>query len=140
MLSAENQIVGTVTEIKRGANSALVVIAFGDNVIQAVVGEKALQKLDFEVGKKAAAVFKSSHVVFGTGSERYDGLSARNQFAGIVTEITYGKVDNSIEIKLPTGTRISGTVTKEAAQELGFDVGVPAIAIVKATDVELVVL
>lgn len=60
--------------------------------------------------------------------------SARNHFDGVVTRIERDRVAAIVEI-LAGPHRIVSLVTREAVDELGIEVGMPAVAVVKATSV-----
>ena len=61
-------------------------------------------------------------------------LSARNRFRGIVREV---KVECLLaQVELEAGPfRIVAVITREAAEQLGLEPGLPATALVKATSV-----
>lgn len=58
--------------------------------------------------------------------------SARNEFAGTVTAIHDGAVNDEIEITLPGGERIIAVITRSSTAALGLRVGAEAIALIKA--------
>jgi molybdopterin-binding protein len=60
--------------------------------------------------------------------------SARNRFPGIVTRIERDGLAAIVEIRAG-GHRIVSMITREAADELALEVGSPATAVVKATNV-----
>lgn len=62
-------------------------------------------------------------------------ISARNQFAGTVKEIKAGAVNAEVLIELAEGIVISSIITMDAVTELGLEVGKPATAIIKASNV-----
>ena len=65
-----------------------------------------------------------------------DGLSARNRFPGVVSEVTVEGV--LAQVELAAGPfRVVAVVTREAVEELGLKPGAPATALVKATSVLL---
>ena len=66
-------------------------------------------------------------------------LSARTQLTGTVVAIQAGAVTTTVKIELPGGARMTSSITKEAADELGLEVGKPVIVVVKASDVMLAV-
>lgn len=59
--------------------------------------------------------------------------SARNHFAGIVTRIRRGSVNDEVQLLLSGGERVSAIATHESVQNLGLKVGVEAVALVKAS-------
>jgi molybdopterin-binding protein len=62
-------------------------------------------------------------------------ISARNQFKGTVIGIQEGAVNGIVKIDIGGGNVITSTISMNAIQELGLEVGKPAYAIVKATSV-----
>ena len=59
--------------------------------------------------------------------------SARNQFAGTVTTMTEGAVNDEIEITLPGGEVIVAVITRQSTRALGLKTGGAALALVKAS-------
>jgi molybdate transport system regulatory protein len=59
--------------------------------------------------------------------------SARNHFAGKVTRIRKGSVNDEVELALSGGERLTAIVTHESAQNLGLKLGSEAVALVKAS-------
>lgn len=65
-------------------------------------------------------------------------LSTRNQLTGVITDVTLGSVMATVKITLDGGEQtITSSITKEAAVELGLQVGQPATALVKSTEVTI---
>ena len=62
------------------------------------------------------------------------GSSARNRFAGIVTEVILGDVSAQVEIQAGP-FRVVAMVSRESAEELMLEPGVPAVAVIKSTNV-----
>ncbi len=62
------------------------------------------------------------------------GQSARNRLAGIVTKVTKDQVMAQVELQAGPH-RLVSLMTREAADELELEVGVLAVAVVKATNV-----
>ena len=62
------------------------------------------------------------------------GRSARNRFPGIVTRVVKDTVTAQVEIQAGPH-RVVSLMTREAADELGLEPGVMAVAAVKATNV-----
>jgi molybdopterin-binding protein len=64
------------------------------------------------------------------------GSSARNRLTGIVTRVVRDTVMAQVEIQAGP-FRLVSLMSREAADELGLDVGVRAVASVKATQVSV---
>ena len=62
-------------------------------------------------------------------------ISARNQFKGKVIDIQEGAVNGIVKIDIGGGNVMSATISMNAIQELGLEVGKEAYAVVKATSV-----
>jgi len=69
------------------------------------------------------------------GDPRDAGLSARNRFAGVVTEVRTDGLMAQVELVVDEPVRLVALITREAAEELGLRPGLPATAIVKSTSV-----
>ena len=67
-------------------------------------------------------------------------LSTRNQLAGTVTEVDLGAVMATVKVQLTGGDQvITASITKEAVDELGLEVGRSTTVLVKSTEVMLAV-
>ncbi|MBA4863725.1 helix-turn-helix transcriptional regulator [Streptomyces sp. PSKA54] len=62
------------------------------------------------------------------------GSSARNRFSGIVTEVILGDVSAQVEIQAGP-FRVVSMISRESAEELALEPGVPAVAVIKSTNV-----
>ncbi len=62
------------------------------------------------------------------------GQSARNRFPGVITRVIKDRVAAQVEMQAGPH-RIVSLMTREAADELGLEPGVVAVAAVKATNV-----
>jgi molybdate transport system regulatory protein len=62
-------------------------------------------------------------------------VSARNTFAGVVTNITKGAVNAEVTLSLKGGIPLIAVVTNGAIDNLGLSIGTDAYAIVKASSV-----
>jgi molybdate transport system regulatory protein len=61
--------------------------------------------------------------------------SARNQFAGTVSAVKPGAVNDEIELTLAGGARVIAVVTHSSAQSLQLEPGATAFALIKASSV-----
>lgn len=60
--------------------------------------------------------------------------SARNRLAGIVTEVIRGDVSALVEIQAGP-FRVASMISRKSADELTLEPGVPAVAVIKSTNV-----
>lgn len=65
-------------------------------------------------------------------------ISARNRLKGTIVEVTRGATTAHVRIDVG-GSIVTSSITNEAVDELGLDVGVEAYAVVKASDVMVAV-
>jgi molybdate transport system regulatory protein len=61
--------------------------------------------------------------------------SARNQWSGRIVRIRRGAVNDEVELELAGGERIAAVITHESLENLGFERGQEAFALVKASSV-----
>lgn len=62
-------------------------------------------------------------------------ISASNQLSGTVVELEEGPVSSRVVIEIAPKVRVTSLITTASAKRLGLEVGKPAIAIIKATEV-----
>jgi molybdopterin-binding protein len=62
-------------------------------------------------------------------------LSARNVLNGTVVAITKGATTAHVKIEVGPETVVMAAITNEAVDALGLEVGKPASAVIKASDV-----
>jgi molybdate transport system regulatory protein len=64
-LSARNQLKGVVTELKRGAVNAEVIIDVGGQSIASTITVASLDRLGLKAGDRVTAIIKASDVIIG---------------------------------------------------------------------------
>jgi molybdate transport system regulatory protein len=134
-ISARNQLAGTVAKVTKGAVNAEVALTLkGGETVIAIITNSSVDSLGLAVGKTAFAIVKASEVMVGKG---LDGskLSARNVLAGEVASVQDGAVNSEVDIKLPGGTLIAASITKESVKNLGLKSGDKVSAVVKSSSV-----
>ncbi len=62
-------------------------------------------------------------------------ISARNQIAGTITAVKPGATTTHVTIEVSADVTITASITNEAAEELALKPGMPAFAVIKASDV-----
>ena len=68
------------------------------------------------------------------GNQAIAAGSARNRFSGVITEIRRDDLSATVEIQAGPH-RVLAFITREAVDQLGLEVGMEAVATVKATSV-----
>lgn len=107
-ISARNQLKGTVSAIAEGAVNGVVSIDLGSTVVKADITMEAINDLGLKEGTDAMAIIKASNVMFAAGSERIQGISARNQIAGTIASVKKGAVNGHVTIETPEGSTHHG--------------------------------
>jgi len=62
-------------------------------------------------------------------------ISARNVIPGTIVAITKGATTAHVRIDVGNGVVLTAAITNESVEELGLEVGKPASAIIKSSDV-----
>ncbi len=66
-------------------------------------------------------------------------ISARNVLKGTVKQVIVGAVNDEVIVVLPDGTEVVSIITRNSAERLELAVGKPVYAVVKASDVMIMV-
>lgn len=135
--SARNQLLGTVSAVRAGAvNDEVELTLSGGARIVAIVTRESTQHLGLRTGITAFALIPASAIVLGTelGTAR---LSARNQLAGTVRQVTPGAVNAEVALELAGGETLAITVTQASVKTLELVPGLQATALFKASSVIL---
>jgi molybdate transport system regulatory protein len=62
----------------------------------------------------------------------------RNQLTGTITEVTPGAVMATVKVRLDGGDQVvTASITKDAAEDLGLQVGMAATVLIKSTEVAI---
>lgn len=133
-ISARNQITSTIAAIESGLVNVKISLATSKGTeLSSVITHTSAESMSLHTGDEVTAFFKASHVMIATG--HIEGISARNQFEGIITEILKGAVNTEITLSLQNGEQIVSIITNDAAKELALVPSMKAFAIVKSTDI-----
>lgn len=133
LISARNQLKGTISHISKGAVNGVVTLDLGSTLVKADITLEAIAELGLKEGMSAQAIIKASNVMFS--NEPISGLSARNQLKGTISSVKTGAVNGHVTLETADGAHILGSITNEAIAEVGLQEGCGAVAIIKATDV-----
>jgi molybdate transport system regulatory protein len=135
--SARNQFSGKVVAIRKGAVNDVVEleIAGGQRIIATVTCEST-QHLGLAPGREAMALIKASSVLIGLPSDTMR-LSARNQLAGQISQVTRGAVNAEVKVQLQGGSVMVAIVTDSSVDTLDLQEGRAVVAIIKASSIIL---
>ncbi|HEX4182608.1 MAG TPA: TOBE domain-containing protein [Caulobacteraceae bacterium] len=137
--SARNALRGVVSRVTDGAVNAEVALAIAPGIeITAVITRPSVAHLGLAPGREAIALIKSSFIILAPADEALR-TSARNRLVGEVTHVEDGAVNSEITLELAVGMTMTAVVTLESARALGLKVGMPAVALIKASHVILAV-
>jgi len=135
--SARNKLFGHVASVRGGAVNDEVALALpGGQQIVATITHESVETLGLAAGAEAFALIKASSVLVGLPDPGMR-LSARNQLPGVVSRVLPGAVNAEVVIELDGGGTIAAIVTNGSVEALGLAVGVPAVAVFKASSVIL---
>ncbi|AIR00143.1 TOBE domain-containing protein [Pluralibacter gergoviae] len=132
-VSARNQLAGKVSAVETGAvNDEIELTLDGGAKLVAIVTHSSREALGLAAGKEAIALIKAPWVTLASED---CGLkfSARNQFAGSVSQVTEGAVNATVHIKTDAGFELVAVITNESQHEMKLAAGSRVIALVKAS-------
>ncbi|MDH6629969.1 molybdate transport system regulatory protein [Streptomyces sp. LBL] len=134
-LSIRNQLPGTVTAVAPGEVMATVTVRLdGGQDLTAAITLEAVEELGLAADSPVRALVKATEVSLATAP--VDGLSIRNQLAGVVQEIATGGAMASVKISVQ-GADLTSVITRDAATDLALAAGTPVVALIKSTEVSL---
>jgi len=136
-VSARNQLSGKVSAVASGAvNDEVELTLAGGARLVAIVTHSSQQALGLVAGKEAVALIKAPWVTLASED---CGLkfSARNQFAGSVSQVTEGAVNATVHIKTDAGFELVAVITNESQHEMKLAAGSRVIALIKASAILL---
>ncbi|MDY0265713.1 MAG: TOBE domain-containing protein [Sulfurospirillum cavolei] len=134
-ISARNQILGKIVEVKKGpVNSEVIVTPASGEKIVSVITNDAVETLGLKAGSEVVCIFKAQSVLLAKADIAL-AVSARNKIKGTVTEIKNGAVNCEVVLTTPAGIVVTAVVTEDAKQELSLAKGDSVYAIIKASNI-----
>ncbi len=137
VISARNQLKGTVSTIIEGAvnNEITLTLADGEK-LTTVITKHSSEALKLAEGKSAVAIIKAPWVILADPNCGLN-FSARNQFNGKITHITEGAVNSTVKLVTDKNLTLTAIVTNESVKEMNLKVGIETIALIKASSIIL---
>lgn len=137
--SARNVFRCTVLDVRAGAVNAEISLRLSSTTtLTAVITSESAKDLGITVGRQVVALVKSSFVLLAAAGQKL-AISARNRVLGTISHREDGPVSSEFTMDIGDGKSISAVVTRDAAEELGLQVGDQAVALFKASHVILAV-
>ncbi len=135
--SARNALRGVIASVTEGAVNCEVTLQIADGVeIVAIITSQSAKDLGLTPGRAAVALINAGSIILMPGSD-VPRTSARNHLEGRVVEIEDGAVNSEVSLEMAGGKILVATLTLESRRSLGFAVGQPAVALIKASHVVL---
>lgn len=137
--SARNQFACTVTGLREGDIDYEVYLKVdAETQLVAVITRDSAEQLELAIGTEVFALVKASSVLLMTET----GLrtSARNHLWGTVSRVHDAPVNSEVVIDLGSGKSVTAVVTHESVKNLGVEVGKPACAVIKSSNIILSVI
>lgn len=133
-ISARNQLMGKIGEIKQARVNAEVSIVLKSGVIlSSTITNSAVEELGLGIGDEVVGIIKASSVLISNALDI--ATSARNKLVGIVTDIKLGEVNVQVSIDIGQNDVVVSTITAESVRALGLAVGSRVCAIIKSSSI-----
>ena len=134
--SARNQFVGKISALREGAVNFEVSLRIDlQTELTAMITSESAEILELRIGKEIHAFFKAQTVILLT--DRDIRTSASNHLWGEIGYVHDGAVNAEVTLALPGGRTVTSIITMGSMQSLGLKPGMPACALVKASDIIL---
>jgi len=133
-ISARNQLMGKIGEIKQAKVNAEVSIVLKSGVILvSTITNSAVEELGLEIGDEVVGIIKASSVLISNALDV--ATSARNKLLGVITDIKIGEVNAQVSVDIGQNDVVVSTITAESVRALGLAVGSRVCAIIKSSSI-----
>lgn len=133
-ISARNQLMGKVGEMKQAKVNAEVAIVLKSGVIlMSTITNSALEEMGLHVGDEVIGIIKASSVIIADTPNI--ATSARNKLPGVVTDIKLGDVNAQVSVDIGQNDVVVATITAESVKNLGLSIGSSVCAIIKSSSI-----
>lgn len=133
-ISARNQLMGKIGEIKQAKVNAEVSIVLKSGVILvSTITNSAVEELGLEIGDEVVGIIKASSVLISNTLDV--ATSARNKLLGVITDIKIGEVNAQVSVDIGQNDVVVSTITAESVRALGLAVGSRVCAIIKSSSI-----
>ena len=133
-ISARNQLMGKVAEIKQGNVSAEVTVELKSGVLLiSNITHSAIEELNLHVGDEVVGIIKASSVLLTTTLDV--ATSARNKLKGLICDVKRGEINSQVSVDIGHGDIITATITTESVDTLGLKEKAHVCALIKSSSI-----
>jgi len=133
-ISARNQLMGKVAEIKQGNVSAEVTIELKSGVLLiSNITHSAIEELNLHVGDEVVGIIKASSVLLTTTLDV--ATSARNKLQGLICDVKRGEINSQVSVDIGHGDIITATITTESVDTLRLKEKAHVCALIKSSSI-----
>ena len=133
-ISARNQLMGKIGEIKQAKVNAEVHIVLKSGVIlDSTITNSADEEMGLSIGDEVVGIIKASSVLLA--HDELIATSARNKLKGTVRDIKFGDVNAQVSVDVGENDVVVATITTESVKRLGFTIGSSVCAIIKSSSI-----
>jgi molybdate transport system regulatory protein len=133
-ISARNQLMGKIGEIKQAKVNAEVHIVLKSGVILvSTITNSAVEEMGLSIGDEVVGIIKASSVLLA--HDELIATSARNKLKGTVRDIKFGDVNAQVSVDVGENDVVVATITTESVKRLGFTIGSSVCAIIKSSSI-----
>lgn len=138
-VSARNVFKGKISALTEGlVNVEVAVDLSGGDTLVAIATVQSLRGLGLQPGCEVMAWVKAPWIILISGGQAgTPGFSARNRLTGTVRQLIRGALNCEVTLSLAGGSLLHAVVSNEAVRDMGLQPGLPATAMIKASDVIL---
>ena len=131
-VSARNQILAKVSNIKKGAVNSEIEAEINDSTkLFSIITNESVEDLDLKVGDEIYLIVKASNVLISLPEKLK--ISARNKLKGTIKKINKGAVNSEVKVSVGN-TTVTAIITNEAVEELKLQEDKEVLVIIKASD------
>ena len=133
-ISARNQLMGKIGEIKQAkVNAEISIVLKSGVVLVSTITNSAVEELGLEIGDEVVGIIKASSVLISNTLDI--ATSARNKLGGVITDIKLGDVNAQVSVDIGQNDVVVATITSESVKHLGLSVGKKVCAIIKSSSI-----
>lgn len=133
-ISARNQLMGKIGEIKQAkVNAEISIVLKSGVVLISTITNSAIEEMGLHIGDEVVGIIKASSVL--VSKDQDIATSARNKLKGIVSSIILGEVNAQVSINIGENEIIVATITSESVKNLGLEIGSSVCTLIKSSSI-----